>query len=89
MRGGSLEIPDSFGRLHCWRDHSCAVWRSDDALLYDALQTGTMSGGFAANTMRPFLLILIGVILLAVYVRRQKAKRGIQPFYATIQPPVL
>lgn len=51
-------------------------------LLYGILRTGTTLGGFEISILLPFILILAVVILLAFYIRRQKAKQNIPPFYA-------
>ncbi len=56
-------------------------------LLYGMLRTGTTLGGFEISILLPFLLILAAVILLALYVKRQKAKQNIPPFYAALSLP--
>ncbi len=56
-------------------------------LLYEILQTGTTLGEFEMNIMLPFVLVLAAVILLVLYVKRQKAKQNIPPFYATLSVP--
>ena len=56
-------------------------------LLHGILRAGTTFGEFEINILIPFLLLLAGVILLAFYVRRQKTKRNIPPFYAALSLP--
>lgn len=56
-------------------------------LLHGILRTGAVISTFEMSILLSFLFILAAVILLAWYVRRQKEKQNIPPFYATLSLP--
>ncbi len=56
-------------------------------LVYGILRAGTALSGFKISILLPLFVVVAAVMLLAWYVRRQKAKQNVLPFYTTLGMP--